>query len=89
MSYDDDATIYTLTTSGWVVSDSYPDGVERWARHVFQASDWSREYITWTCVWANPDVPRPERDRVRKEHREFMGEPGQRRSRETNIGKPL
>lgn len=89
MSYDNDKTIYSLTPSGWIVEEPHPDAVERWSRHVYQASGWSREHITWSCLWVNPDVPRPERDRIRNKYREFMGTPGRGGNCETVIGKPL
>jgi hypothetical protein len=89
MSYDDDTTIYALTPAGWVMDEIHPQAIERWSRHVSQASGWSREYVTWTCLWADQSVPRADRDRIRTEHRESMGTPGRWGNRETSIGKPL
>jgi hypothetical protein len=89
MSYDDDTTVYSLTPEGWEVDETHSQAVERWSREVYQASGWSREYVTWTCLWAKPDIPRADRDRIRAKHSEFMGTPGRCGDREITIGKPL
>jgi hypothetical protein len=89
MSYDNDSTLHTLTPRGWVTDDHPPDAIETWVRAASQASGWSREYVSWSCQWANPNVPRAERDTIRAKHREFMGRPGRFGDRETTIGDPL
>lgn len=89
MSYDDDSTSYTLTPRGWVTDPNPPDAIEIWVRTVSQASGWSREYVSWSCKWANLDVSRAERDRIRVQHQDFMGRPGRFGDRETSIGEPL
>jgi hypothetical protein len=89
MSYDDSETIYHLTPTGWITGNAPIDRVETWSRSVRQQSGWSKEYISWRCVFANPAIPRAERNAVRTKHREFMGVPGRRGSTVTIIGDPL
>lgn len=89
MSYDDDTSVYSLTPTGWETDEMHPQAIERWSRHLTQASAWSREYVTWTCLWVDENIPRAHRDRIRAEHREMMGHPGRWGNRETTIGKPL
>lgn len=89
MAYDDDCTVYMLTPGGWLPGEDHPDAVETWVRSTSQASDWSREYISWSCQWANPEVPRADRDWLRSLYRDFMGKPGRSGSREITIGSPL
>ena len=52
MSWDDSETVYHLTPSGWKTGDRSPDCVELWNRSVSQASAYSREYVSWSCIWA-------------------------------------
>jgi hypothetical protein len=89
MSYDNTETTYHLTPAGWTTDDAPADRVEAWSRSVSQQSGWSKEYITWRCLWADPAIPRAERDAVRRTHREFMGPPGRRGSTIISIGDPL
>jgi len=89
MSYDDGETTYHLTPKGWTNSDAPVDCVETWSRSVRQQSGWSKEYIEWHCKWANPSVPRAERDALRKKHREFIGPQGRHGSTIISIGDPL
>ncbi len=89
MAYDRDETEYTLTRGGWHVGADHENGIEIWMRKTDQASEWSREYISWSCVWANQAISREERDNIRNEHKEFMGRPERFGDRETTIGKPL
>jgi hypothetical protein len=89
MSCHDDTSLYSLTPTGWDADELHPKAVERWSRHVSQASPWSREYVTWTCLWADQEIPRSQRDGLRAAHRDFMGAPGRWDNRETTIGEPL
>ena len=84
VSYDDSSIKYHLTPSGWKPGETPADCAETWIRSSRQASGWSREYVTWSCVWANPDIPGPERDAIRVKHKDFMGS-----GRDITIGKPL
>lgn len=89
MAYDRDETEYTLTEEGWKVGDDREHGIEVWVCQTYQASGWSREYVSWRCVWANQGIPREERNKVRNKHKEFLGTPGRYGDRETTIGMPL
>jgi hypothetical protein len=89
MSYDDDSISYTLTTHGWVTDSNHPDAIEIWIRTVSQASGWSNEYVSWSCKWANPNVSRAERDKIRKQYQDFMGRKGRYGNKETTIGEPI
>ncbi len=90
MAYDRDSTTLHLTPDGWSYDDDRPaNAVETWRRDVDQASGWSREYVDWTCEWANPDIPREKRDEIRNQYRERMGKPGREGDRITSIGEPL
>jgi hypothetical protein len=63
---DPQNTIFHLTSNGWFISDSPPpDRVETWNCCVRDLPAWSRQLIDWTCMWANPNVPRAERDILR------------------------
>ena len=84
MSYDESSTKYHLTPSGWKTGDAPLDRVETWIRSSRQASGWSRDAISWRCIWASPDVLRAARDALRRIHVEFMG-----RGRDITIGEPL
>lgn len=89
MSFDDDCAMYVLTQEGWSTGNEHPNAVEVWERSASQASGWSREHISWSCLWANPDVSRDERDRLRAYYQKFMGKPGRWGNREITIGSPL
>lgn len=61
-----------LTPDGWVVADSPPPGrVETWICSV-EEPGWSKRYVEWTCMWANPKVPLSERDSLRERFAEPM-----------------
>lgn len=81
MSYDNLETIYHLTPAGWVQADERYFGkdqgvhepipenrVETWKRHETQASEWSRTYVDWTCVWVTESISRTQRDALRNKH---------------------
>jgi hypothetical protein len=77
--YDKLETVYGLAPDGWTeIEDRYfgriqgtpkpvPTGcVEKWERCETQASEWSRAYVDWKCVWADESVSRAERDALRQ-----------------------
>jgi len=78
-------TEYHLTPRGWETGNSPLDRVETWLR----AIRGSREYVCWVCKWANPNVPRADRDKLRTKHGQFMGHSSRWRRRITIIGEPL
>jgi hypothetical protein len=89
MHKDSQAT-YHLTSNGWTLSpDAPPDRVETWSCSVRQLSSWSREYIDWRCVWANPTVSVAERETLRKTYRQIPGSPGRYGGTIITIGNPL
>jgi hypothetical protein len=73
MAWDDHEYVLHLTPRGWE-PDETPDRVE-----------------SWRCprVWANPDVPRTDRDRLREKHKETMGTPDPLNNMVISIGEPL
>jgi hypothetical protein len=89
MAYDSDEGHFHLTREGWkrVDDDPFPEGsIKTWAYSMAQASGWSREFRSFKCVWADPDVSRSERDRLRQE----LGWPYKLEpSRDVNFGEPL
>lgn len=89
MAYDRDETEYTLTEKGWKVGDDHENGIETWVRQTYQASGWSREQVSWHCVWANEKISKEDRNKIRNKHKDFMGSPGRYGDRETTIGTPL
>ena len=90
MAWDRHETIYHLTPRGWEFDDPPPpDRVESWRCYVHQQSGWSKEYVDWTCIWANPDVPRTERDQLREKHKETMGTPDPLSNMVISIGEPF
>lgn len=90
MAWDRYNTDYHLTSRGWETDEPPPaDRVETWNRSVHQQSGWSKEYIDWTCIWADSDVPRAERDALRKKHQTFMGTDGRSGDTITSVGDPL
>ena len=89
MAYDDDTIALHLTLSGWVTGDPPADRVETWELHSHQAFGWSKEYRTWRCLWANPAVPRSERDKIRSKFADRMGREGREGDTITDIGEPL
>jgi len=88
MAWDDSETEYHLTSRGWETGDPPMDSVETWVRHVYQASSYSSEQVSWRCEWADPNVTRDVRDELRTKHSAFMGTPGRSAGRETTIGEP-
>jgi hypothetical protein len=80
---------YHLTPRGWEPGYPSPDRVETWTRTASQASNWSKEYIGWLCIWADTNVPRAERDWLREKHQNFMGRGGRVGNRITKIGEAL
>lgn len=89
MAWDDSECTYHLTPKGWITGDPPDNRAETWSRSTRQQSGWSKEYIDWRCLWVNPNLPRNERDALRKRHQEFMGVAGRRGSMITTIGDPL
>jgi hypothetical protein len=93
MAYDRSEDTYHLTPRGWETADPRPaDAVETWVRDMYQASGYSRELVSWKCIWANRSVARIDRDQLRDKHKAFLGSPGRTRGRwgrETSIGEPL
>lgn len=89
MSYDSDEGLFHLTPDGWVREDDEPypaDRVETWRYKSSQTSGWSKEYRNLTCIWADPNISRQERDAPRKKH----GWPGlDPRDRNHTIGDAL
>jgi hypothetical protein len=76
MAYDDIKTAYHLTSDGWKTGNPPADRIETWICHKYQASAYSRTLISWRCTWADPGMPRPDRDKVRAKYKEFIGRPG-------------
>jgi hypothetical protein len=59
------SSTYHLTRRGWILSDvPPPDRVESWTCVVERAGH-SKRYVEWTCLWADPEIPEGERDRLR------------------------
>ena len=88
MAYDRSDTDYHLTPRGWEPGEPPSDRVETWNRSVTQQSGWSKEYIDWTCIWADHGTPRAERDALRRKHQSFMGVAGRSGDRIITIGNP-
>jgi hypothetical protein len=89
MAFDDHKAEYHLTPRGWEPGDPPPDRAETWICHTEQQSFYSKEYVTWSCQWADPRMRRDDRDKLRAAHREFMGRAGRSGKRITTIGEPL
>ena len=89
MAWDKSDTDFHLTPRGWETGPVPDDRVETWNRSMYQASGWSKEQVTWTCEWVAPDIPRADRDALRKKYCNFMGEAGRSGDRITTIGDPL
>jgi hypothetical protein len=85
MAYDESNAVYHLTPRGFEGGDRPADAVETWEREMYQASEYSREQVSWTCIWAGPNVPNDLRQKVKT----VMGTPGRTGWRETMIGSPL
>jgi hypothetical protein len=93
MAYDDIETEYHLTPDGWKTGEPPSDRVETWICQQYQASGYSKTLVSWRCTWADPGMPRGDRDELRAKYKEFMGRPGRTGTggfaRETAIGDPL
>ena len=89
MSYDNSESEYHLTPRGWVTGEAPVDRVETWVRSMSQQSGWSKEYISWTCKWADHSISRADRDVLRRKYQVFMGVAGRLGDRITTIGEPL
>jgi hypothetical protein len=60
------SSTYHLTRNGWIVGDLPPaDRIESW-HCVIEAAGRSKRYVEWTCLWADPQIPEEERDRLRR-----------------------
>jgi hypothetical protein len=72
MSYDSSDDFYHLTPNGWVDQNDDKlipaDRVETWHRRMRQSSGWSKEDVSWTCVWAHSSMSRVERDQLREKY---------------------
>jgi len=66
MAWDKSEDDYHLTPRGWEYGEPPDDRVETWHSSMYQASGWSKEHIRWTCTWVNQDIPRAERDALRR-----------------------
>lgn len=73
MAYDETATDYHLTFTGWMSGSPPAARVESWVRVAVQESEDSRIRVRWRPVWANPDIPASERAKIRERYRRFMG----------------
>jgi hypothetical protein len=89
MAWDRSESILHLTLSGWQTGESPEGRVESWHYSYSQQSGWSKEYVEWTCIWADPDIPRADRNRIREQYGERMGKPGRFGNVITTISKPL
>ena len=86
MAWDSSDNDYHLTPRGWESGSAPDDRVETWNRSMYQASGWSKEQVTWTCIWANQDIPRADRDALREKYRARMV--GRSSDMVTTIGEP-
>jgi hypothetical protein len=82
-------TEYHLTPRGWKTGHPSSDRVETWLRAVRHQSGGAKEYICWVCQWADPNLPRSDRDKLRAKHKGFMGRSSRWQRRITIIGEPL
>jgi|SRR5215472_3986583 len=93
LAYDDIETEYHLTPDGWKTGDPPSNRIETWICHQYQASPYSRTLVQWRPKWADPKIPRAERDELRAKYEEFMGKPGRTGTgglaKETTIGEPF
>lgn len=89
MAYDRDHGYFHLTPDGWLRKDDEPfpaERVETWEYDMTQASGWSKENISLTCVWVSDATARSERNDLRKR----FGFPFSRdRRRMVHISDPL
>lgn len=92
MAYDSDDGHFHLTPSGWVRQDDEPfpaDRIETWHYSMHQASGWSREHRTLSCVWVSPNISRAERDLVREQFEAPYGFGERSRQYTGGMGEPL
>ncbi len=92
MAYDSGEGYFHLTPNGWERVDEEPfpaNRIETWQYYMSQASGWSKEYRSLTCVWANPCMGRSERDQVRKKFDAPLGFGERSRYRSGGKGEPL
>jgi hypothetical protein len=69
MAYDRDDGYFHLTPDGWKRQDEEPfpeNRIETWQYSMHQASGWSKENVSWSCVWASPDHSPSEREVLRR-----------------------
>jgi hypothetical protein len=86
----DEATRFHLTPDGWVTGDRPANAVESWKRWSFRPrSGPSRENVGWTSLWADPNMPRHDRNALRKRYPELMGAAGEAGGVNTTIGDPI
>ena len=91
MAHDRSRTTHHLTQNGWSSNTERPSSaVETWTCDTEQASAFSTEYRTWSCIWADQTADTAMRDEIR---RKFEVEIGMVASEtdgvKTSIGKPL
>jgi hypothetical protein len=91
MAYDRSTTVHHLTEHGWLHDEARPDeAMETWVCKTHQASGWSKEDRDWSCEWANTQVPRETRDRVRSLFAAKIGMvEGKIGDVRTSVGNPL
>lgn len=73
MAYDEMATDYHLTFTGWMSGGPPAARVESWVQVATQDSENSRTRVRWRPVWANPDIPSSERAKIRDRYCLFIG----------------
>jgi hypothetical protein len=84
-----DIKMYHLTPQGWVTGERPSGAVETWQRWASGHAGRRTAHIGWTSLWADPRIPRSERDALRAHHRESMGMPGRVDEVTTTIGDPI
>lgn len=91
MAYDRSTTTHHLTEHGWVHGENRPEGaIETWVCKTHQASGWSKEDWDWSCEWANPNIARTTRDKIRHRFATEIGMiEGTRGDVRTSIGHPI
>ena len=84
-----DVQAHHLTPDGWVTGEKPGDAVETWQRWSTRQGGRREENIGWTSLWANPQIPRPDRNALRARYPELMGAPGRVGDVTTTIGDPV
>lgn len=85
MAFDRTYDEYHLTPNGWVSGTSkvFSNGpeieppaerVETWARHMEQASGWSREHIDWKLIWFDENATEADRKALRRRFRKPLSD---------------